>query len=155
MIDPDQIQVAQALALQAHDGQTDHRGNPYWWHLANVASLVPETTDMQITAWLHDAVEDTWVTSAHISDAFGHDIAEAVRLLTRETGTSYHDYVEAIADAPGRAGEIARAVKVADLHDHLATLHLLDREIQERLRRRYVAAAERLDPAALPEDMRA
>ena len=44
----------------------------------------------------------------------------ALLLLTREPGNklTYAQYIQAIADEPGEAGDIAREVKLADLHDN-------------------------------------
>jgi hypothetical protein len=43
----------------------------------------------------------------------------ALGLLTRGRSESYEVYIRRIALAPGRAGELARTVKLADLDDHL------------------------------------
>ena len=47
------------------------------------------------------------------------DRVAALELLTRTPGESYELYVLRIAHAEGRTGRLARAVKVADLEDHL------------------------------------
>ena len=48
------------------------------------------------------------------------DDSNALELLTRREGESYELHVLRIAHAPGAAGRLARAIKLADLDDHLA-----------------------------------
>ena len=50
--------LARGLAIEAHRGQTDRVGDPYWLHLAAVSAVVEPGTERE-TAWLHDVLEDT------------------------------------------------------------------------------------------------
>jgi hypothetical protein len=69
-------------------------------------------------------------------------VVDAVKLLTRNPSHTYEQYVERLATAPGRTGELAREVKRADLQHNLGRLTL----DLERLRPRYEQALARLEP---------
>jgi hypothetical protein len=77
--------------------------------------------ELRAIAWLHDVLELTTISRAQLR-ACGLTVAEehALKLLTRAADEPYEAYVLRIADATGRAGLIARTVKLADLNDHLA-----------------------------------
>lgn len=55
---------------QAHEGQTDRSGQPYWKHPVHVASIVASmfngTEEEQIAALLHDVIEDTPITAVDL-----------------------------------------------------------------------------------------
>ena len=61
-------------------------------------------------AFLHDTVEDTYVTIEQLEQEFPPEIVNAVRLLTHEPGTDYFEYISKIKHDP-----VAKAVKLADL----------------------------------------
>lgn len=130
----DPISAAIAFAAEAHAGQIyrgygDWPDEPYIFHVLRVAQRV--TTECQVVAWLHDCLEDAgklprWLSSEERS---------AIDLLTRDkSAESYEAYVARIADAEDTAGQIARAVKRADLLDNL------EHDPPRRLAMRYVAA---------------
>ena len=82
------IERARQFAFSAHKA-IDHRrrytDDCYTVHLGGVARLVASVVDdpaMIAAAYLHDTVEDTPVTFADISEAFGADIATMVIYLT-------------------------------------------------------------------------
>ncbi|HIT09910.1 MAG TPA: HD domain-containing protein [Candidatus Merdivicinus faecavium] len=97
------------LAYEAHHGQVDKGGVPYIFHPIHLAEQMEDETAV-CAALLHDVVEDTSVTLERLAREFPREVVEAVRLLTREKGTDYFDYVRAIRQNP-----VARAVKRADL----------------------------------------
>lgn len=97
------------LAYEAHHGQVDKGGVPYIFHPIHLAEQMEDET-AACAALLHDVVEDTSVTLERLAREFPREVVEAVRLLTREKGTDYFDYVRAIRQNP-----VARAVKRADL----------------------------------------
>ena len=109
--------MALRYACLAHDGQTyrgPHGPEPYVFHLVRVASQVP--LECMVTALFHDLLEDTtWPLPGWMLPVE----REAIALLTRRSGT-YREYISVIASATGITGEIARAVKIADLRDNLA-----------------------------------
>lgn len=110
---------AEAMARWMHRTQYDKRGTLYIYHLERVADSVSDVACA--AAWLHDIVEDTPLTMRAIRQMFGPDTAEAVKLLTHDSRKrTYFQYIHRIAEADGKAGRIAREVKLADLQDNLS-----------------------------------
>ena len=118
--DGDPVASARRLAERAHTSVLEPNGRPIIEHVRRVAEAVPAFA--RRVAWLHDALEWTQLDDLDLRSA-GLDAEEitAVRLLTREEGGSddraFLAHVRAIAEARGRAGRIARAVKRADMTD--------------------------------------
>lgn len=70
----------------------------------------------QMAAVLHDAIEDSDLTSADLVRAgYPPDVIEAIECLSRRPGEEYRDYVERVA-----TNEIARRIKLVDLAENLA-----------------------------------
>lgn len=112
----DRLSAAIALAAKAHAGADYNDRDPYVFHPIRVMFRVP--VEARVVAVLHDLVEDTeedapeWLT---------HDERKALDLLTHtDDEDTYEEYIERIAMAEGKAGFLARQVKVADSSDHLA-----------------------------------
>lgn len=104
--------MAQAVARVAHYGQRDKGGESYIEHPRRVSAAVP--IDCAAAALLHDVVEDTPVTLAHLEAAgFTPRTLAAVDALTRRDGETYRAYIERCVANP-----TARVVKVADLDDN-------------------------------------
>jgi len=80
------IQNAIVLAQHSHrDQRRKYTGEPYFVHLAEVASLVALVTqDSRViaTAYLHDTLEDTTATCADLALDCGVDVMEWVVWLT-------------------------------------------------------------------------
>ena len=80
------IRKAWAFCLQQHEGQKRASGEPYVIHPLEVAQVLAELK-MDSTAiaagLLHDAVEDTDVTSAEIAKRFGEQVAHIVEGVTK------------------------------------------------------------------------
>jgi hypothetical protein len=66
---------------------------------------------------------------------------EALRLVTRTEGEPYGEFIERIACAKGRAGRIARTVKLADLRDNLGRTTPKLSHLAERYRKALVRLA--------------
>lgn len=114
MNQPSLLEKALEIALRAHAGQVDKAGAPYILHPLRLM-LQMESQDEQVVALLHDVVEDSDVTFAHLRAAgFPERIVEALQALTHSEDVSYEEYVANIARLP-----LARRVKLADLHDNL------------------------------------
>src|SRR5579883_2445768 len=80
------IERAYHFSLQHHQGQTRASGEPYLIHPLEVATVLAEMKlDPSAIAagLLHDAVEDTPVTSQDVERAFGHSIARIVDGVTK------------------------------------------------------------------------
>jgi guanosine-3',5'-bis(diphosphate) 3'-pyrophosphohydrolase len=80
------IRRAWAFCLQQHEGQKRASGEPYVIHPLEVAQVLAEWK-MDSTAiaagLLHDAVEDTPVTTAEIAKRFGEQVAHIVEGVTK------------------------------------------------------------------------
>lgn len=147
------IEDAKNLAAEAHEGQFDKAGRPYFEHVAAVArhtvdlislygqGLTYEEMDAAtMAAFLHDVVEDTPLTFEDLAaKGFAPAVIETVRLLTRDrsTGLSYMDWIRSIARSGNRA---ALLVKLADnMHNsdpaRIAALDEHEQGIADRYRR--------------------
>ncbi|MEG2188681.1 MAG: HD domain-containing protein, partial [Christensenella sp.] len=75
------VEKAFALAEKAHEGQFRHSGEPFFTHPLAVADIVADLglDDVTIIATiLHDAVEDTALTTEDIGKEFTPEIAKLV-----------------------------------------------------------------------------
>ena len=106
------IEAAKAIALKAHEGQTDKAGLPYITHPERVASRLT-TPETQVVGWLHDTVEDTFLTVKDIAEQFGSDTAAALDAISHRDGEAWSDYIDRVAANP-----VARQVKISDLIDN-------------------------------------
>src|SRR5579883_54354 len=80
------IERAYRFSLEHHKGQLRASGEPYLIHPLEVATVLAEMKlDPSAIAagLLHDAVEDTPVTSQDVERAFGHSIARIVDGVTK------------------------------------------------------------------------
>lgn len=101
------------IATQAHKGQTDKVGRPYFEHCRRVSKAV-EALDEKIVAYLHDVVEKgDWSFEKLREAGFGGHIVAAVDALTRRERENERDFVRRAVSNP-----LARAVKWADLIDN-------------------------------------
>ena len=129
-----EVSRAKALAELCHAGQTDKAGRPYIEHLERVAESVGRHAEEAAVAYLHDVVEDTPCTLDHLV-RLGFDegsIVRPVEILTRRDGETYFDYIRRIA---GSGDGTARAVKRADLLDHLRDAAAIPDSLAERYRK--------------------
>jgi len=93
VLDFDLINKAIYWAKKYHGDQKRKSGEPYYSHPLEVAYLFAEyvaveeikyyTTDLIITAVLHDTIEDTSLTKEMISQNFNKSIASKIEDLTR------------------------------------------------------------------------
>jgi hypothetical protein len=111
--------VARGIARRGHTRQRNRFGELVIEHVERVAAAVP--AEARATALLHDLMELTAVGADDLR-MYGLTDSElvALELLTRKPGQRYEAYIRRIANARGPGGRIARAVKIADLEDHLA-----------------------------------
>lgn len=88
------------------------------------------TTEVLIVAILHDVVEDSDVTLKDIEEEFGRYIRNCVEVLTHDKeNMSYPEYIDLIMNCPLPE---ARAVKHADMKDHLAQKETLTPKLKEK-----------------------
>jgi (p)ppGpp synthase/HD superfamily hydrolase len=113
-------------AKKYHDGQFRKSGEPYYTHPLEVAYLVSEyklTTNVIVTAILHDVVEDSESTVGMILDAFSWRIAEMVDRLTRDRPDGSKLSVEEIlSNAYEKDDKEALLIKVVDRLHNMQTL---------------------------------
>ena len=140
--------AAKRLASLAHQRQVDKADRPYIGHPTRVAKLVKDaggSEEAVAAAWLHDTVEDTWVSPDLLTLAgFPASVISAVDAVTKRTGESSDDYARRIAH-----DTIGVQVKRADLADNTSPdrLATLDPALSERLQAKYRAFTEALDAA--------
>jgi hypothetical protein len=112
---------ARRLADEVHDGQHDRYGLPMLAHVDRVAAAVP--AEARTVALVHDVAERSAHDPGDVAALVGLDDDElgALVLLTKHEGESLIDHVRRVVGAdPGAARELAVAVKVADVGDHVA-----------------------------------
>ncbi len=117
---------AQAIAERLHAGAREEDGTPLLEHVRRVVAAVPE--EALAVAWLHETLERTTVAERELLLAgLTTDELRALRLLTRASGARYDAvylaHLELIAHAAGGSGQLARAVKIADLEDRASHPH--------------------------------
>jgi GTP diphosphokinase / guanosine-3',5'-bis(diphosphate) 3'-diphosphatase len=84
--DIDLIRRAGVAAINAHEGQLRRTGEPYVTHPIGVAGIVADLGLDETTiaaALLHDAVEDTGVTTQWLADEFGAQVSAVVDGVTK------------------------------------------------------------------------
>lgn len=143
------IEVATAIAMQAHYGQVDKAGSPYIWHPLAVARLAPTMPEYQhlpptyrplvvAVALLHDVLEDSSVTASDLLEAGVPGRAvEAVEALTHPRHEPLDRYYARVKEDP-----IAVVVKLADISHNSQPDRLLhlDEATRERLQAKYQKA---------------
>jgi guanosine-3',5'-bis(diphosphate) 3'-pyrophosphohydrolase len=108
------LERALEIAAKAHAGQVDKGGAPYILHPIRVM-LSLSSIPAQITAILHDVVEDTDITIDDLRrEGFAESILEAIEALTKRKG---EDRISAAHRAA--QNQIACAVKLADIADNM------------------------------------
>lgn len=111
-----------AFIEEAHRGQVDKGGKPYYQHpLRVMMRLGEEATDVErVAALLHDVVEDTGLTlEALRNSGYTEEVLEVVRLVSENhfPGLTYLQHIKALV----HLGNVsAMMVKLADIADNLA-----------------------------------
>lgn len=111
--------TARNIAHSIHGDQRDRSGGLLVDHLERVAATVP--LDARPVAYLHDALEHSGTQLSELErEGLSPTELAALELLTREPGESFEVHALRIAYAKGPKGRLARAVKLADIDDHVA-----------------------------------
>lgn len=139
------IVKAREFSEEHHYGQTDKVGKPYIEHPVRVAQSIthlpmnskPMKELAVVVAYLHDIVEDTFITLDVIEENFGIDVAYAVDCITHRENEPNVDYIERVM-----LSEVARVVKIADIMDNLTPTRFegLDEATKTRLWGKYSRA---------------
>jgi hypothetical protein len=115
--------AARVLADRLHADDREPGGALRLAHIRRVAFAT--SPDARAVAWLHEALETAAVCEQELLEAgLTSDQLRALRLLTvpapARSDAVYLARIELIARAAGHSGELARAVKIADLRDRHA-----------------------------------
>jgi (p)ppGpp synthase/HD superfamily hydrolase len=124
------LEDAVSIAAQAHRGQKDKAGDPYFLHPLRMMLRMNSEAEM-IAAVLHDVVEDSDWTLEQLRDkGFSEDVLQAVDCLTHRNGEPYEEFIRRAQQNP-----IARQVKIADLEDNMniQRIHEITAKDLERL----------------------
>ena len=136
----DQIQLAQQICQEAHDGQVDKAGKPYYLHPFAVADMC-ETEEEKVVAYLHDVLEDSEYDEMYLRMCgFSEKVVEAVKTLTKDLDEDYMQYIDRISQ-----NKLATSVKLADL-SHNMDIDRIDHPVEADYARveKYRAAMKRL-----------
>ena len=137
ILDYDLIDKAIYWAKKYHDGQFRKSGEPYYTHPLEVAYMVSEyklTTNVIVTAILHDVVEDSEATVGMIVDAFSWRIAEMVDRLTRDRPNGSKLSVEEILNNAYEKGDKeVLLIKVIDRLHNMQTIGSMGEKKQKRV----------------------
>lgn len=125
------------IAADAHKGQKDKGGKPYILHPMTVAKGV-KGSDAKTVALLHDVLEDSDKYTEKDLDFLSQEQMEALKLLKKEPGADYFEYVNRIKTNP-----VAREVKLSDLR-HNSQLSRIKHPTMKDLERRkkYIKARD-------------
>lgn len=104
------------LMSEAHDGQYDKSGKPYFHHPLTVMQLLrSDDIELQIIALGHDLLEDTWVTADYLhSVGYSQRVIDGIVALTKIPGQTYDEYKQRVF-----VSEDAMRVKLADLEHNM------------------------------------
>lgn len=114
------INIAMKLCITAHEGQIRRGWENYSEHPIRVAQKAIEMGMSEhaiVAAYLHDVIEDTYVTMDMLEDMpFSMECIDMVELLTKKDGESSVDHINRIA----RSGNVeAIKLKLLDLEDNM------------------------------------
>lgn len=135
-------QTALSIAAKEFESIKDKAGEPYIIHLLTVCGYV-SYTETKIVALLHDLLEDTdnW-TESQLQSVFGHEITDAIVILTRKENETYSEFIDRIIKSNNK---MAIEVKIADL-THNSDISRIKRPSKKDLERveKYRKAKEKL-----------
>ena len=115
-VNNEQVELALAIALDAHKGQVDLDGKPAILHPLAVGMEGKDLTEMCV-GFLHDVVEDTDYTFERLREmGVALKIIRTLQVLTHDKSVPYMDYIRSI-EASGN--EAALQVKLNDLRHNL------------------------------------
>ncbi len=155
--DPDPVNRAFDLAVEAHAGQRRATGEPYATHPIASAQILAELGVDAVAiqaALLHDVPEDTEYSLTDVEDRFGAEVAQLVDGVTKLSKFSTHSHEQQQAENI-RKMLLAMAqdirvvlIKLADRLHNMRTLYGLPSDKQQRIARQtmeiYAPLAERL-----------
>ena len=136
------IRRAGAAAIVAHEGQLRRTGEPYVTHPIAVADICADLGLDAVTiaaALMHDAVEDTGMTTESLAESFGERVAAVVDGVTKLDALEF-DSKEAQQAATIRKMFIAMArdwrvllIKLADRLHNMRTISVMPMDRQRAI----------------------
>ena len=115
-VNNEQVELALAIALDAHKGQVDLDGKPAILHPLTVGLAGENLTEMCV-GFLHDVVEDSDYTFERLREmGVALKIIRTLQVLTHDKSVPYMDYIRSI-EASGNTA--ALHVKLNDLRHNL------------------------------------
>lgn len=150
---------AKLFAIFAHTSIWQRRkytDEPYWYHCREVVNVLRrhgiEDPQMLAAAWLHDTVEDTWVTHWMIRICFGETVARYVVGLTDVTtladgNRKFRKAIEC-ARLAATCAEV-QTIKAADLYCNTLSITMHDVRF---LKKAYLPEAQALYHALTKAD---
>ena len=134
------LEKAMRIMLDAHTGQLDKGGHPYFLHPIRVMSGVA-TVDEKIVALLHDTVEDSSISLSFLKqEGFCDEIVDAVNALTKRDGEAYETFISRVMLC-----KLATRVKIVDLQDNLDVRRLKEITTNDLQRiQKYLTALSKL-----------
>lgn len=93
-VDLEIVNKAIDFAIKYHAHQKRASGEPYYYHVLEVAKIMAEMnldTTSILTAILHDTIEDTELTYEDIEEHFGKDVAQLVDGVTKLTRLDFQE----------------------------------------------------------------
>jgi GTP diphosphokinase / guanosine-3',5'-bis(diphosphate) 3'-diphosphatase len=156
-LDPEPVNRAFDLAVEAHAGQRRATGEPYATHPIASAQILAELGVDPVAiqaALLHDVPEDTEYSLTDVEERFGAEVAQLVDGVTKLSKFSTHSHEQQQAENI-RKMLLAMAqdirvvlIKLADRLHNMRTLYGLPPDKQQRIARQtmeiYAPLAERL-----------
>ena len=144
------VDIAEAIAREAHATHVDKAGAPYIEHVARVAGAFGEGDPIARTvAWLHDVIEDA--APAYRDRVFYEmppRIAVSVFRVTRiGTTKTYAEFIESIVES---GDAVAMRVKLADVADHLRDTTAIPESYVKKYRRAHAVLFEAAAKIATP-----
>ena len=126
MSGPEIVDTAQMLSREAHEGQVDKSGAPYYLHPHAVANMLDEKDYVgRAVAYLHDVLEDTDVEEEDLREIFPDKIVDAVVAITKQDKHQpYQDYIENQV----ALNDIAVRVKKCDLTHNMDESRMIEKD---------------------------
>src|SRR5579872_5447431 len=124
------VDYARYFAIGAHGEQRrKYINEPYWRHCEGVVNILSKhyiSIEAYIVGWLHDTVEDTWVTCFDIQEHFSPQIAKYVSDLTMPTIGNRKQRLEEYNKVLADSCELVQTVKCADLIHNTSSIEKYD-----------------------------
>ncbi len=160
------LRKAVHFGAAAHEKQIRKSGEPYITHPITVATVLAELrvdVDTLIAGVLHDTIEDTEVTHAHISEHFNLDVANLVEAVTKLDRLKFRNLKEAQAETFVKmlfamADDIrVIIIKLSDRLHNMRTIAAMSASGQRRISREtldvYAPIAERMGLKAIQHEL--